>query len=100
MGYTKNYNVTDPWTLREVCINNSLFHSGTNRQYDKMFLMNSSDEFTLKDVALCIWICSTEVTLEEVTAILEKEKKKFDESRAAHEKELKELVDEAIDDVR
>lgn len=61
----KKWVVTDPDTLRDICIKNHWFTCGTTRQYDKMFELNRIENgyivYTVSDIALAIWICSNDV---------------------------------------
>lgn len=55
--------------LRNLCIKNSWFESGTNEQYEKLFYLNSrgADIVTL---ATCIWLCSDDVSESDVLNVL------------------------------
>ena len=60
--------------LRNLCIKNNYFTSGTNKQYDTMFKM-AQDGSPIHDVALLIWVCSKDADLilieKEVTSIID-----------------------------
>lgn len=43
--------------LRNLCINNNWFTSGTNSQYEKLFQLNEENA-PVQDLALVIWVCS------------------------------------------
>lgn len=55
--------------LRELCISQNWFTCGTNRQYEKMFSLLNRDVITVKtlhEIAVAIWLCSENVSLERV----------------------------------
>ena len=52
----------DLWVL---CNQENWFTSGTNSQYEKLFDLNREGA-SLEDLALVIWLCSTEVDREKV----------------------------------
>lgn len=61
------YVVTFYWRLRSLCIRNDWFSQGDNDQYERMFDANDTrNNFTIEEVALIIWVCSANVTREEV----------------------------------
>ena len=56
--------------VRHYCIENNLFTSGDNRQYEVMFDMVTNRKPT-HDIAVVIWICSiTTKTIEEIESDL------------------------------
>jgi hypothetical protein len=55
----KRYSVTTTWNLRELCIKNDWFTSGTIRQYDKLFYANENG-CPIEEIATIIWICSSD----------------------------------------
>lgn len=58
-------------TLREICINNDWFASGTNSQYDKLFDMNERN-CSVDELVLMIWLCSNEISREQIKQELAK----------------------------
>lgn len=55
-----DYLITAPERLRSLCIAENWFTNGDNEQYKTLFFMNlHPKKFTLKDIAIVIWICST-----------------------------------------
>lgn len=67
----RKYTVTDSVSLRKLCIRNGWFTAGTNRQYEKLFFANSHG-WSLDSVALIIWLCTEEGSIEEVKDALVK----------------------------
>lgn len=51
--------------LRVLCIQEDWFTNGDNSQYEKLFDMNREGA-SLEELALVIWICSSDVSREEV----------------------------------
>ena len=49
----------DNCKLRSLCIKNAWFTCGTNRQYNKLFEMNSQGA-SIEHIATAIWLCSDE----------------------------------------
>ncbi len=56
--------------LRQLCIENDWFTSGTNEQYDRLFTLNGSGA-RLDTIAALIWACSSGADLDDITAQLE-----------------------------
>lgn len=52
--------------LRELCIKNNWFTCGTCQQYDKLYEMTRSGDFTMHEVATVIWVCSDNVEIKEI----------------------------------
>ena len=54
--------ISRPYTLKEriyqLCIREHYFNAGTNEQYNMMFYAACSSQFTVRDVAIMISICS------------------------------------------
>lgn len=59
--------------LYHICNKYQFFTNGDNSQYTKLFELNDKPTTTLHDLALIIYICSTNVTYEYVLEILMKE---------------------------
>lgn len=67
--------------LRQLCIDNTWFRGGSNRQYDKLFDYNNdvvletprdvSDYF--KNLSLIIWLCTADVSRENIESGLRQE---------------------------
>ena len=51
--------------LRVLCIQEDWFTNGDNSQYEKLFDLNREGA-SLEDLALVIWLCSPDVSREEV----------------------------------
>ncbi len=51
--------------LRVLCIREGWFTNGDNEQYQKLFDLNRAGA-SPEDLALVIWICSTDVSRQEV----------------------------------
>ena len=51
--------------LRVLCIQEDWFTNGDNSQYEKLFNLNREGA-SLEDLALVIWLCSSDVEREEV----------------------------------
>ena len=67
----RKYTVTDPVSLRQLCIKNRWFSSGTFQQNKRLFFANSHG-WPLDSIALIIWLCTEDVTIDEVRdALLE-----------------------------
>ncbi len=67
----RKYTVAHSETLRELCIRNGWFTSGTSRQFEKLFFANSHG-WPLDSIALIIWLCTEDVTIDETRdALLE-----------------------------
>lgn len=54
-----NKSTIDYFELRELCIDNNWFTSGSIRQYEKLFDRNREGA-SLDELATIIWICSDE----------------------------------------
>lgn len=54
------YTVTTFENLRQLCIKNNWFTSGSCEQYEKMFFANEKDCFSIEQIAMIIWVCSSE----------------------------------------
>lgn len=63
------------YTLYRLCNDNNYFTCGDNTQYDKLFERNKQNA-SKKELALIIWICSENVSLEEIEENLKVERKK------------------------
>ena len=67
--------------LRELCIEKEWFTCGNNDQYDKLMMMSTSKYpckiYSLHDMALVIWICSENYSLDEIEKELVKFKSKI-----------------------
>jgi len=59
------YSITNPEELRLLCIRKNWFTAGGNEQYKKMFDMNK-EKRPLEEIALAIWLCSEDVSREEI----------------------------------
>ena len=55
--------------LRRACIDNDWFTDGSNSQYEKLFDLNDAGA-SIKDLSLVIWVCSENVTREEILETL------------------------------
>ncbi len=58
----KLVNIDDLYML---CNKKQWFTAGDGRQYDKLFEMNRKAGAGLKDLAVIIWLCSSNCTIEE-----------------------------------
>lgn len=58
--------------LYHICNKYNFFTGGTNKQYNQLFEYNDTTPH-LHDIALIIYICSYNYTLEEIENILKKE---------------------------
>lgn len=76
MKWDAKFSVTEPEYLREFCTRKNWFTSGSCEQYRKMFDMNR-DKKPLEEIALVIWLCSCDVTREEVQKELEELKEDY-----------------------
>ncbi len=65
-------NVTALW---ELCNRENLFTCGSNEQYERIYAKND-EGVPLRQLASMIWICSENVTLDEVYSLLKKLQKK------------------------
>ena len=65
----KYVNRLDCYELRELCIRENWFHSGTNEQYEKLFFLNQSGA-SVEVLAALIWTCTDGAELDEITAKL------------------------------
>ena len=63
------------WDLRGLCIKNRWFTVGSNEQYEKLFWMNDNG-YTVEELALVIWICSSNDSIEVIREKLEEAAKK------------------------
>lgn len=54
------YVVTTFENLRQLCIKNNWFTCGSCEQYEKMFFANEKDCFSIEQIAMIIWVCSSE----------------------------------------
>ena len=66
----RKFSVVDAEELRDLCIRNGWFTAGSSKQYEKMFGMNDECR-PIEEIALVIWLCSSNVTMEEVQRALE-----------------------------
>lgn len=58
-------NTIETWSLQSICVLHNWFTCGDNAQYKKLFEMNRKGR-TLRELALCIWLCSEDVTEEDI----------------------------------
>lgn len=70
------YSVTDPASLRMLCIRQNWFTCGSNEQYDKMFYANANG-WPIENIATAIWICSENVDRDTVLNILREEREHY-----------------------
>ena len=63
--------------IRNLCIERDWFDAGTNEQYGKMFDLCVDSTISNKEIAICIWLCSTKAKIEEITIELEKIRKDY-----------------------
>lgn len=60
----------DKWYAKDMiyslCNRKQYFTAGTCEQYNKMFDMIGSENFTARDVAITIYVCSTAANIDEV----------------------------------
>lgn len=61
------------YTLYRLCNDNNYFTGGDNSQYDKLFEANERNA-SKKELALIIWVCSENVSLEEIETNLKVER--------------------------
>ena len=66
----RKFSVVDAEELRTLCIRNGWFTAGSSSQYAKMFDMNEEGR-PIEEIALVIWLCSSNVTREEILEELE-----------------------------
>ena len=66
----RKFSAVDSEKLRYISIRNGWFTAGSSRQYEKMFGMNDECR-PIEEIALVIWLCSSNVTREEVQEELE-----------------------------
>lgn len=59
--------------LREICIREDWFTGGTVKQYEKFF-ERAKDGAEIEELALIIWLCTSDVTRENIEEILRKER--------------------------
>ena len=57
------------YTLRTLCVKNDWFTAGDNNQYSSLFEMLDNGA-PIHDLALIIWICSADATIEEIEKVL------------------------------
>ncbi len=57
--------------LWNLCNKEELFTCGTQEQYDKMFQAND-EGCSLKQIAAMIWICSDDISLDDIVHLLKK----------------------------
>ena len=83
----------NPYELKDriyqLCNKEQYFNAGTNTQYDMMFYAAASPQFTSRDVAVMIGICSICANIEKVQQQLDEILKEVD---APEEKEYEEPV--------
>lgn len=53
------------YELQELCVRNNWFTAGSIKQYKKLFDRND-EEASLEELAIIIWICSSDVSRPEV----------------------------------
>lgn len=58
--------------MRDLCIRENWFTSGSIRQYERLF-QELKRGVLLHDVALIIWICSNNVSVEQIETKIRKE---------------------------
>lgn len=67
--------------IRELCIKKNWFTCGNNDQYEKLMVMSTSKypstTYTLRDLAIVIWICSEDASLREIETELENLKREL-----------------------
>lgn len=62
-------------TLYRLCNDNNYFTCGDNSQYEKLFTANENNA-SKKELALIIWVCSENATIEEIEENLKVEREK------------------------
>jgi hypothetical protein len=62
--------------LYKLCNEENLFTCGSQEQYDKMFQKND-EGVPLKQIAAMIWICSDDISLDDVIYLLKKLQKRL-----------------------
>ena len=77
----KEYVITYPEILRELCIKNNWFTCGSNEQYERLFYANQNG-FTIDQISIIIWICSKTDNRREITEKLIKARKEYDRDLA------------------
>lgn len=55
--------------LRQMCIDNDWFTSGTNEQYSRLFTLNENGA-SIDTLATAIWLCSSGAAYEDILATL------------------------------
>lgn len=73
--------ITYPEDLRELCIKNNWFTCGSNKQYERLFYANSNN-FTLDQISIIIWICSMTDNRREITEELIRAQKNYERDLA------------------
>lgn len=63
------------YTLYRLCNDNNYFTCGDNSQYEKLFTANENNA-SKKELALIIWVCSENATIEEIEENLKVEREK------------------------
>lgn len=67
----KQYSVTTPENLRQLCIEQNWFTCGTNAQYEKLFYANENG-CSITGIAVIIWTCSdNEAEFNDILSALE-----------------------------
>lgn len=68
--FDSQYSVAPADDLRSLCIRKNWFTMGCCEQYMRMFDMNK-EKRPLEEIAVAIWLCSTDVSRDEVQKELE-----------------------------
>lgn len=63
------------YTLYRLCNDNNYFTCGDCEQYEKLFTANENNA-SKKELALIIWVCSENATIEEIEENLKVEREK------------------------
>ena len=72
----KEYSVTIPERLRDLCIRKNWFTCGTNKQYEKLFYANENG-YPFEEIVTIIWLCSNDVKRADIHDELNKEHEKY-----------------------
>lgn len=76
-----------------LCNEKQYFTMGDHQQYQRMFYMLNSEKFTVRDVAIAIWVCSESAALDEIETQLKTiwETVERDAEEEAREREMEAL---------
>lgn len=80
------YVITTPGKLRQLCIDENWFTSGSNEQYGKLFYANANG-CPMEEIATIIWVCSSNADRSGILATLKLEQERYHQAISIQEQD-------------